>query len=128
MTDKEFRDEKKRLQGHIDRWFTAMGLGWFKIGMEWKRVIDEQSPSCAARVETQWQYRQAHITWYLPNTMNQKDDDLDSIVVHEFVHILINPLTIVDRSEDLGVQHEYATETIARAMEWVRIAGSKDKK
>lgn len=127
MTDKEYREQKKRVQKYIDRWFIPMGLGWFKVDMVWDRATKEDAPSVAAEVYTQWQYRQASVHWYLPNLATVKDDELDDIVVHEFTHILINPLTLIDKSEDLPMQHEYATETIARAIQGARTAGEKDK-
>lgn len=126
MTDKEYEKQIKRLQKVTKKWLEAMGIGWFQVDMEYLRVVDSDSSSNAAVVNTQWQYRNAHITWYLPVIAEVSDDKLNNIVVHEFTHILINPLTLVDKSEDLDIQHEYATECIARAFIWVREAGQRD--
>jgi len=127
MTDKEYRDQKKRVQKYIDKWFNAMGLGWFQVDMDWVRAEKTDSSGTAAEVSTTWQYRNARISWYLPVLAELDDDKLENTVVHEFVHILINPLTLVDKSEDLSTQHEYATECIARAFQWVYEAAEKKK-
>lgn len=125
MTDKEYQEQKKRIKKYIDKWFQAMGLGWFKVDMEWSRERDLDNPQTAARTTTRWQYRHAVITWYVPALVDNDDEYLEGIVVHEFVHILVAPLLAVDSQDDLPLQHEYATECIARSMMWVREAGEK---
>lgn len=126
MTDKEYKTQKKRVQKYIDKWFNAMGLKWFRVDLVWDRERDQDSPNTAARTTTSWQYRHATVTWYMPTIVDNDDDFLEGIVVHEFVHILISPMAVVDKEADLPLQHEYATECLARAMQWVREAGRKD--
>lgn len=127
MTDKEFEKQKRRLKRYIDKWFKVMGLGWFKVDMDFVRARDETSPGTAAKTTTHWQYRQAWIEWFIPSIADNDDDFLEGIVVHEFTHILIAPLVLVDKETDLPIQHEYATESLARAIVWAREAGEKEK-
>lgn len=127
MTDKEFNMQKKRVQKYIDRWFKTLGLGWFKVDMNWSRERDEREPKTAGYVNTLWQYRSASITWFLPAVADCDDDSLEGVVVHEFTHILVAPLMAVSKEEDLSLQHEYATESLARAFIWAREAGRSDK-
>lgn len=124
MTDKEFEAQKKRVKKYIAKWHDTMGLGWFKITMDWVRDRDE-NPATAAKTTSHWQYRQAWIQWFVPALVDNNDEFLESIVVHEFTHILLSPLLLVDSKEDLPLQHEYATETVARAIQWAREAGEK---
>lgn len=128
MTDKEYRKQKRRVQKYIDKWFKAMGLGWFQVTMTWQRERDADSPNTAARTISSWQYRSAEIVWFVPALVDNDDDFLEGTVVHEFTHILLSPLLLVDAKEDLPLQHEYATECVARAIQWAREAGQKDKK
>lgn len=128
MTDKEYRKQKKRVQKYIDKWFTAMGMGWFQVTMTWNRERDADNPNTAARTISNWQYRNAEIIWFVPTIPDQDDDFLEGIVVHEFTHVLLSPLLLVDNKEDLPLQHEYATECVARAIQWARKAGAKDAK
>lgn len=127
MTDKQYKDQKKRIQKYIDKWFADMGLGWFKIDFVWERERDATTPATIAKTTSAWQYRHGTIQWFLPACQQISDEELESSVIHEFVHVLINPLCVVSESGDLDLQHEYATETITRAFEWVRLAGQKDK-
>jgi hypothetical protein len=121
VTDKEYRVEKKRVQKYINKWFQAMGLGWFRVDMVWERERDLEVPDTAAKTLTKWQYRTANITWFLPATKDCNDEFLENVVVHEFVHILVAPMA----NDDEPNEHEYATESLARAMQWVREAGQK---
>ena len=128
MNDKEYAKQKKRVQKYIDKWFKAMGLGWFEIDISWSRERDQREPDVLARAHTTWQYRIAEVVFFLPVVAENKDDFLEGAVVHEFVHVLINPLMVVGSKEDLQPQHEYATECIARALRWSRKAGEEDAK
>jgi hypothetical protein len=128
MTDKEYTKQKKRVQQYIDKWHDALGLGWFHIDMTWNRERKRDSPDTAADTTTHWQYRTAWINWYLPSIADNDEDFLEGIVVHEFTHILVAPLCLVDEPNDLPLQHEYATECLARAFRWTREAGERDAK
>lgn len=127
MTDKEYREQKKRVQKYIDKWFKVMGLGWFRVDMEWSREPDGET---GARTYSQWQYRSATITWFLPHLAKYDDDVVEHTVIHEFCHVLLSPLAQTQQDDGNGSGNqinEYATETVASAMEWVREAGRKDK-
>lgn len=128
MNDKEYAQQKKRVQRLIDKWFKPLGLEWFVVTMDWERERDRDNPDTAAKTTTHWQYRQAWIKWFVPALVDNDDDFLEGIVVHEFTHILLSPLCLIDREEDLPLQHEYATECVARAIQWARKAGQDDKK
>ena len=120
MTDKEYTKQKKRLQKYIDLWFDPMGMNWFKIDMHYHRQRDEDNPRVAGKTETHWEYRMADIDWYMPSIADAEDWYLESMVIHEFVHVLIAPVMNVDTQESLSLCHEYATESISRAFQWVK--------
>lgn len=128
MNDKDYKIQKARVQKLIDKWFKPLGMGWFQVTMTWQRERDEKQPRTAAKTITSWQYRNAEIIWFVPAIPDNDDDFLEGIVVHEFTHILLAPLLAVDHEDDLPLQHEYATECVARAIKWAREAGQKDKK
>lgn len=128
MTDKEYEIQKARLKKAIDKWFDIFGLGWYTIDMAYARERDETVSTTAGKVTTHWQYRSAKITWFLPAIADCDDDYLEGIVTHEFSHILVAPLCLVDSEEDLPTQHEFATESVARALIWAYEAGMKGKK
>lgn len=125
MTDKEYQKQKRRVQRYIDKWFKPMDLGWYWVDCEWIRERNEDQPATTAITTAFWQYRHATIKWYMPSVADNDDDYLEGIVVHEFVHILVAPLMKVDTQDDLPLQHEFATECLARALRSVKEAAEK---
>jgi len=125
MTDKEHNDQIKRIKKYIKKWLKPMGLGWYKVDIFYNRMPDKDINDASATTECMWQYRKANVNFYTCVTVGLSDEELENIVIHEFVHILLNPL--YQENERMSLQNEYATETIARAFEWVRQAGKEDK-
>lgn len=124
MTDKEAREQKKRVKKVIDKWFKTMGMNWWRIDMYWERDYDAADDRTAARTSWSWQYRSAVITWFLPVIQNFNDEELENAVVHEFSHILIGAVS-QDVLEDKRQLVEYSTENVTRAIIWAREAGEK---
>lgn len=128
MTDAEYKVEKARVQKYLDKWFKTMGLGWFRVDMEWSREHDGET---AARTYSSWQYKTATITWFLPHLANQDDDKVEATVVHELVHVLLSGIAqnMVDDDETLSNQiNEYTTELVTSALLWTREAGRDDQR
>lgn len=126
MTDKEYREQKKRVQKFIDKWHKTLGMGWYRIDLEWDRARAEDYPNEAAITEWQWQYRTASITFRLPEIALLNDEKLENVVVHEFAHILTGAMVQNQPDENRQLM-EYSTENVARALIWAREAGKKDK-
>ena len=127
MTDKEYRTEKTRVEKYIKKWHKTIGLGWFRVNMEWSREHDGE---VAARTNSSWQYKSATITWFLPHLASQSDEMVEVTVVHEFVHILLSGIAqnIVDDGSGLSDQiNEYTTVLVTAAIMWSRDAGNADK-
>lgn len=62
-----------------------------------------------------WHYSAATIRWFLPTTALLTDNELEQVAVHEYVHILVHPITqLITSAKDLGIREEFATERIAR--------------
>lgn len=127
MTDKEHEIIKARIQKLIDKWYHTLGLGWYRTDMVWARDHDEEKRDTAARTKWSWQYRTAEITWFLPVCMNQNDEELERIVVHEFAHILTGSMAQnAPDTDEYSQMMEYGTETVARSLMWARNAGRDD--
>lgn len=128
MTDKEYRAQKARVQKYLDKWFKTVGLGWFRVDMEWCRETDGET---AARTHSSWQYKTATITWYLPHLAKYEDDTVEETVVHELCHVLLSGLAQnqIDNDNQLSDQiNEYTTSLVAAALKWARAAGEDDAK
>lgn len=119
MTDDEFEAQKERVLAALIPWLKRLGLGWYRIEHKWERDQGSRIPGSAfatgAVVETQWEYRQAQINWYLPTLALMDDEALDNLIVHELVHILCDPMQTFVPAEHKKLE-EYATECLARAI------------
>lgn len=131
MNDKDFAQQKKRVQKYVDKWFKTLGLGWFTINFEWSREPDSSEGGTAGRTYSQWQYRSATITFFLPVLAQHDDDTVERTVVHEMVHVLLSGIAqnMVHDDETLSNQvNEYTTETVTAAIMWARTAGEETAK
>lgn len=127
MTDREFKTQRARVSKAWEKWFTPIGMGWWQVDRQSAREREEDEPATAAMTTTNWQYRTASVTFYLPACADLNDDQLEEVVVHEMVHILCGP--IQDMSDDSRREiTEHTVTTIARAIIWAREAGEKSIK
>lgn len=80
-----------------------------------------------AETKGQWQYHQGTIKWYLSSVCGQEEKYIDATVVHELVHVLLDPLQalIPGRKAD-EIVNEHTTEAVARAIQRARKAGTWD--
>lgn len=124
MSDKEYREQKKRVQKYINKWFRPMGIGWFAVDFVWSRET-KNGKDCdvAADADVKWEYRKALITYYLPVIKDIDDSKVENVVIHEFVHILLGGLNREDTPQEVL---EYTTELVTSSFGWVRDAGKKD--
>lgn len=115
MTDKEYKDLKKRIEKLVKKWRGLLWLNNYRIHNIWARVPKGDNPNCAATTEMRWEYLEADFTWYMPNLLELSDDELEDCVIHEFCHILIAPLMYED-TEHGRLIHERVTSTVQRAI------------
>lgn len=129
MKDKEYKEQKKRVEKYLNKWAKPIGMGWHKLDIEFSREISVDIPDALAVTNCLWEYRKALITFYLPIIAETNDDDLEHNVVHELSHVLSWPIWAqLDQSNNETKQiGEYATESIANALIWAREAGKEDK-
>lgn len=94
LTDKEYAAQKKRVKKYLDKWIASIGLGWWKINIEWETVRSEEDDrgSCAAEARTTWEYREATIVFYLEVVAGESDEELEYIVLHELMHVFVNEM------------------------------------
>lgn len=114
MTDKDYQKQKSRITPLLDKWAHA-GFNWWRITYVWDRNEKPDFPHTAADCEAWWQYRSAKITFYLPVCEDADDEELERIVVHELVHVLIGSIHNFENDETREMT-EYATENVTRAL------------
>jgi hypothetical protein len=117
VTDLEYNREKARIQKLLNKW-RAAGFGWFRLTYSWLRETkDNNDLSAAAECSAQWEYKQAHITFYLPMFVGKTDEEVESIVVHELSHILTSPIQNFS-DDDSRQMTEFSTSMVADALLW----------
>ena len=131
MKPAEYRKQKKRVQRSIDRWHTVLGLKWWKVDYVWydsqkqfaKGLADPTyAHDVAARTWTDWRYRSATISFSVPKVATMTDDEVENMVIHEMVHVLVGSLSARGNKEHVADHAEFVTTSLAHAFEWVRRA------
>jgi hypothetical protein len=138
LTDREFKAQCRRLRRLEKRWTAALGLQRWRIQShyhrddQWFHDWDADDPVPAGLTRTRWEYREATIHWHMPAIAEWNDDDLENVVVHELMHIMIQTVVdgLVEGGEvtEIGRRHiELAATELARAFVWVRDDAIKGK-
>ena len=117
MTDKEFREQKRRVNKYLDKWQKPAGFGWWYITVEYERDRYTDEPNTAAHCWSQWQYHQATIRFYLPALKSLEDEELERTIIHELCHLLISPLEDYSTPERRQIT-EHTTSLVADALYW----------
>ena len=134
MDDKTYEIQKKRVKKLFDKWRMPLGFGWWKITLSYSREKSrgEGVPSeHNADIEGAWDvvfstrsdfyYRTATITAFLPIIQDLNDEDTERYFLHECAHILVTPMKHKDRS----AEEELVATTFADTILWVVEAAKK---
>jgi hypothetical protein len=112
---------RKKILKHFRAWCYRIGLRWWKIDTYWYKRGDRKtfrryaSKSAYASVYADWRYGTAVIHVYLPAFRGKTDGEIEEIVVHELVHILVN------ETQAGGIDHEERVVTgLTKAFMWTK--------
>jgi hypothetical protein len=111
----EHREAKRRIQAAIKRWKCLV-----PPGVDIRHVFIESdagdgSETTLAETKAQWDYHQATIKWYLPPAAGSTEEYINGTVVHELVHVLVDPMESKLRGKHDSIC-EHTVEGIARAI------------
>lgn len=104
---------RKRIKGLVSKWHELLGLDVLGISVE-HTFLDNENGDTIADTTAQWEYRKAHIRWYLPCAISLDDAELETTVVHELVHVLLAPMEHNEDNEEK--LNEFAVETMTLAL------------
>lgn len=104
-----------RCQRIFTEWTDRLEMNWIHIALYRSDTVRSDDEGCAADTSAKWEYRRAKIAIYMPNVMNNTDEDLEDIIVHELVHVLAASMEQFVKEKDTALS-EFAVETISRAL------------
>lgn len=125
MNDKEYEEQKKRIEIYINGLQKVLGMNWWAITHEFLREKEEHDCSIVAMTSTRWEYRSAYVRWYIPVVAEQSDEELRGVFIHEMSHILVGPTQNNETDADTQMT-EFAVTNVARAIEFALDSGHKN--
>lgn len=124
--EQSFRRHKKRIVGYSNKWAKILGVNNYKRYTYFTRNQSEfSSPGTVACVHCSWEYLEVAITWNMTKIikLDPDDKDLEYMVIHEFMHTLVNEM------RERGIKHEERVVTnLSWAIRWAYQAGVKEGK
>lgn len=131
MTDAEFAAMKERVFALAQKWQKALGLAWWSIDYVWLREMlpttpeDDKAGLCvAAQCDAQWQYLKATITVSLPSLTDKTDEQIERIMVHELMHVLVNE---TEEADGWLKHQERVVSTLTAAVFWLLAAQGRSE-
>ena len=123
MKDSEFEATKERIRIIRDFWAEKLGLLWWTVHYNYRDdsayFQEPNGVQAAARCRPEWRYLEASIDLNMPQLFGMDDDELEKIIVHEMMHILLHEMRNFD--EEAGLKHEErVATTFTKAFLWVR--------
>lgn len=124
MTDKELKRHKKRVQKHLRHWKLLLGLGAWKIDVDWYdgRLPDTDPDPyrvCLMDVDARWEYLTIDMRVNVDAISRLSDEALEAAVIHELCHALVCEMRDWD-PEDGRHHEERVVSTLTMVMGWVR--------
>lgn len=142
MNDREFNEQKKRIQALIDKWKDPLGLGWWQINFNYCREGEierthgddpEARFTALMDVQSEWQYLHASVRVNMPKLAQVDDEDLEQSFVHELMHIYVSEMQVpawadapAEIIQSLRDHEERVVTMLARAVCWVRQQGYEE--
>lgn len=105
---------KNRIKKLLDFWVRYFGLTYWKIEIEYKDYIvpGESGNVPVARTFADWRYLSATIEINISDISGMKKEELEKVIVHELLHIIVNELREKDISHEERVVSELTNASI----------------
>ena len=115
MNDAEFEVQKERFRSLVETWKSRLGLHVWDFEMDWQRgpfeVNGEMTAGIAGAAIVRWEYVDATLKFNLESCATLSDEEAESLVVHELMHVFLKELQHVT---DDWLKHE---ERVAAMLE-----------
>ncbi len=119
VKDKERAAIKGRVKRYLRKWEGRLGMLSWTRSYDWR---DEPIEPCAegdayqvgARTFAEWQYLHVHYKLYLPALAKLDDEDLEELIVHEFMHTGLDELVKSAGQPDAAMHEERVVVWLTR--------------
>jgi hypothetical protein len=106
MNDYQFHRVKNKLQKYLKTWKVLLGLQWYRLDVLFDRDSirrpDPENPGGTivtyATTSCSYEYLQAAIQFSVPGLQDKDDADLERVVIHELLHVVVNEMRDASRS------------------------------
>lgn len=112
MTDKEYREVKRKIKKLMKKWLTPLGLRWWRFTLNYIRdrsperttdyapkSINEIWVAAFTTCCDPW-YRTAIIDCFIPTLKDLPEDELEDYFVHELMHIIMSPMHTKQKAKE----------------------------
>lgn len=128
MKNKVYKAQRKRLLKLADEWVRPIGLGWWKVkldfdreGVSFKDSMHEENgfrSGSAARCFPDWRYSMATIIFNMPEIVHHSDNELEFVFVHELMHIFLHEMREGANVRKQLPHEERVATALAKAFVW----------
>jgi hypothetical protein len=122
VKESEFQALKDKVQALVLKWKDKLRLQGWRITCEYYHDhipnTEDKGPisKVAGKVYPLWEYKKATIKWCMDALDELDDDELEEIIIHELVHILIAELQEWREDPPNGIKHE---ERVVTDLSWI---------
>lgn len=125
MNDEAAEAQKARVMALYEKWGPPLGMGWQRqVSFSWYRGAIPDYEGAAMTCCAQWQYKQAKISVDLCKVIDEADEDLEFMLVHELMHVFLGGLIEANRKQvdrdAFRMIEEHTASTLAQAVMWLR--------
>lgn len=114
MDDKTYKAQVTRVNRYITKWEKLFSLTDWKMAYDFERSLDKSV--AGAECWPEWKYMQARIAYNMLAIEHMSERDLEHLVIHEFIHILLHEVTWKQEGDDTAAHEERATTALTTAI------------
>jgi len=113
----------KKIKKICDLWIYRLGLRWWEVTVNYiedpQTIIDifrvSDDSIVIAKTFSDWRYMTANIYLNIPPMLTMSSNQIQRIIVHELLHVLVNEM----RND--GIDHEERVVTmLTKAVFWIK--------
>lgn len=118
MTDKDYKQTKKRIDTLITKWYKPGGWGWWRTDFCFSDERQPKNDDTCAETHADFKYSHATITFYVPTLVDKDDEELESILVHELCHLTASTFPNFEDNDDAVARFERTVDDFSRHIIW----------